>query len=272
MSEATATVSQTNSNGLATASLVLGIVGLVIGLIPFLGWFMFPVWILAIVFGIIGRKQSFKRTSATVGMILGIITLIYKFGFWIIVAFVPTDEMNDTTTAFDNNTNEVVQNEEENEESNENSNNTSLNNEENNANEDETEENLENQTFGVGDAVEHDDYSLVVNDVEKSQGEDFDEPSDGNEYVIVEVTIDNNGDDTISYNPYHFNIQNSQGNITDTTFTTIDSDTSLSSGDLAPGGTVSGTLAFEAPVDDPELELIFEPSFWSADEVRVELN
>ncbi|WP_227003918.1 DUF4352 domain-containing protein [Salicibibacter halophilus] len=136
----------------------------------------------------------------------------------------------------------------------------------------EDEEELEEQTFTVGDAVEHDDYGLTVESVEFSSGDEIDNPDSGNEYVIVEVTIDNDGEDTISYNPYHFSIQNSDGNITDQSFSTIDSDTSLSSGDLAPDGTVSGTIVFEAPEDDPELTLIFEPSFWSAEEVRVNLN
>lgn len=182
------------------------------------------------------------------------------------------DNNNDNNVAEEaNNDNENEAEETEvNEESNE-ANNEANNNEEANNEEEEAEE-LEDQTFGVGDVVEHNDYSLTVDDVEKTQGDDFDNPSDGNEYVIVAVTIDNNGEDTISYNPYHFSIQNSNGNITDQAFTTVDSDTSLSSGELAPGGTVSGTIAFEAPVDDPELELIFEPSFWTADEVRVSLN
>lgn len=136
----------------------------------------------------------------------------------------------------------------------------------------EDEEELEEQTFTVGDTVEHDDYGLTVESVEFSSGDEIDNPDSGNEYVIVEVTIDNDGEDTISYNPYHFSIQNSDGNITDQSFSTIDSDTSLSSGDLAPDGTVSGTIVFEAPEDDPELTLIFEPSFWSAEEVRVNLN
>ncbi|AXF56923.1 DUF4352 domain-containing protein [Salicibibacter kimchii] len=148
--------------------------------------------------------------------------------------------------------------------------------EENDENEEEEneaeEEALEEQTFAVGDTVEHDDYGLTVGSVEFSSGDEIDNPDSGNEYVIVEMTIDNDGDDTISYNPYHFSIQNSDGNITDQAFTTIDSDTSLSSGDLAPDGTVSGTVVFEAPEDDPELTLIFEPSFWSADEVRINLN
>jgi len=73
-------------NGMATASLVLGIIGLVIGIIPFIGWFALPLWILAIIFGIIGAKKQVKKGLAISGIILGSFTVAYKFGFWILIA------------------------------------------------------------------------------------------------------------------------------------------------------------------------------------------
>src|SRR5690625_3519993 len=117
--------------------------------------------------------------------------------------------------------------------------------------------------FSIGEKVELDGQVVEVTQVEKSAGSDFDTPKDGNEFVIVHVAIENNGDKEISYNPFNFKMQNSNGQIEDQAFTTIDNDTSLSSGDLAPGGNVSGSVAFEQPIDDPELKLIFEASFWS---------
>src|SRR5699024_1679941 len=104
---------------------------------------------------------------------------------------------------------------------------------------------------------------LTVTDVTKSSGSDFDKPKDGKEYVIVHVSIENNSDKEVSYNPFDFKMKNSQGQIESQAFTTVDSDTSLSSGDLAEGGNVSGTVSFEQPIDDGNLQLIFEPSFWS---------
>lgn len=76
----------TNGNGMAVSALVLGIVGLVLGLVPFLGWFMLPAWILAIVFGAVGLKRGQSKGMSYTGLILGIVTFIYKFGFWILVA------------------------------------------------------------------------------------------------------------------------------------------------------------------------------------------
>ncbi|MBY6037216.1 hypothetical protein KUV80_11150 [Fictibacillus nanhaiensis] len=73
------------SNGMAVSSLVLGIVGLVLGLVPFLGWFMLPAWILAIVFGAVGIKKGQSKGMSYTGLILGVAAFVYKFGFWFLV-------------------------------------------------------------------------------------------------------------------------------------------------------------------------------------------
>jgi len=155
-------------------------------------------------------------------------------------------------------------------------NDTNNENVDNVANEEEPEnvtENDEGKTeFGINEKIEFEGRILEVTDVEFSDGTEFDKPKEGMEYVIVSVTIENNSDKELSYNPFDFKMQNSQGQIVDQAFTIVNSDTSLSSGDLAPGGSVSGTIAFEQPKADPELQLIFEPSFWSNKRVTVSLN
>lgn len=138
--------------------------------------------------------------------------------------------------------------------------------------ENEEEEEIEEEEFGIGDKVEFDGQVVEVTEIEKSTGDDFEEPKEGKEFVIVHVSIENNGDDEISYNPFNFKMKNSSGQIEDQGLTIVDSDTALSSGDLAPDGDVSGTLAFEQEIDDDGLELIFEPGFWSADEITFDLS
>lgn len=78
-------IERNEGNGLAVAALVCGIIGLVLGLIPFMGWFMLPLWILAIIFGFIGMKKPIRAGMAKAGLIIGAITVVYKFGFWIMV-------------------------------------------------------------------------------------------------------------------------------------------------------------------------------------------
>src|SRR5690625_1412637 len=135
------------------------------------------------------------------------------------------------------------------------------------AKEEEEEETEEKTEFELGEKVELNDNIVEVVEVEKSTGDDFDKPKEGKEYVIVHVSIENNGDEDTSYNPYDFKMKNSNGQIEDPAFSIIDSDTALNSGELAPGGNVSGTMVFEQEIDDDQLQLIYEASFWSDKEI-----
>lgn len=129
-----------------------------------------------------------------------------------------------------------------------------------------------NNVFSVGESVQLGDNVLTVTNVEKSNGSEFDKPQEGKEYVIVTVKIDNAGDKNITYNPFDFKMANSQGQIVDQAFTIINNDSALQSGELAPNGSVSGTIAFEQPANDPALQLQYSPSFWSNDTVKVNLQ
>ena len=66
-------------------------------------------------------------------------------------------------------------------------------------------------------------------------------------------------------------MQNSQGQQENETFTIIDQDTSLQSGELVAGGKVSGTIVFEEPKDDTGLTLIYSDSIWSSKELKIKL-
>lgn len=114
--------------------------------------------------------------------------------------------------------------------------------------------------------------AITVTKVEKSQGTQWDKPKSGKEFVIVHLTIENKGNSNLSYNPFYFKMQNSQGQQESMTFTTVDQDTSLQSGELIPGGKVSGTIAFEQPKGDTGLVLIYNDSIWSSKELKIKLQ
>ena len=116
-----------------------------------------------------------------------------------------------------------------------------------------------NTVYAIGQAANVDGCEMTVTKVEKSAGSEYDKPQNAaNEFVIVTVSIKNSGKNNLSYNPFYFKMQNSQGQITDTTYTSADEGTALNSGELAPGGSVSGTVAFEQPKDDPGLVLQYQ--------------
>jgi hypothetical protein len=130
----------------------------------------------------------------------------------------------------------------------------------------------EKTEFKLGESIQLKDNKLTVTKVTKSAGTEFDKPKAGNEFVIVTLTVENAGKENISYNPFDFKMTNSQGQITDAAFTVVNTDTALQSGELAAGGKVSGTIAFEQPKGDSKLQLQYQPSFWSDKTVKVNLQ
>ncbi len=118
-------------------------------------------------------------------------------------------------------------------------------------------------TFNVNETAVLDGVHYTVTKVKHSKGDDWDEPSKGNEYVIVTIKIENKSEEKISYNALDWKMINSQGQEDNETFTTIDTDTNLSSGDLIAGGTKTGTIVFEEPKDDDSLKLVYYSNlFW----------
>ena len=67
-------------------------------------------------------------------------------------------------------------------------------------------------------------------------------------------------------------MQNSNGEITHITFTTVNSSTALHDGSLASGGQTSGSVAFEAPIDDSGLILKYKSNIFDNNEIKVKLN
>lgn len=126
--------------------------------------------------------------------------------------------------------------------------------------------------YALNEEVKLNDAIVKVTNVEKSNGSDYDKPKDGMEFVIVTVFIKNGGNSEISYNPYDFKMQNSKGQITDEGFTTVNSDTQLNSGNLASNGEISGTMAFEQPLNDNALVLKYKGSMFSNKEIKFKLN
>ena len=123
---------------------------------------------------------------------------------------------------------------------------------------------------GVQEAVVHSGTQITVKSVSKSPGNDWNKPQEGNEFIIVELEIVNVGDKNITYNPFDYSIRDSKGKITKSVLTLGDND--LNSGELAPGGNVTGNITFEVLVDDSALALIYEPNMFLEEKVEIRLN
>lgn len=112
----------------------------------------------------------------------------------------------------------------------------------------------EDTTFKIGDSVTLDNgavYTVTGCTTHNDAGELFSiAESKNEEYLIVSVTIENKGKDILDYNTYDFNLLNNSGVIKDPTIANPDLENALHSDSLAPGGSISGTVAFEIPIGD----------------------
>jgi len=126
--------------------------------------------------------------------------------------------------------------------------------------------------YKIGDTAEIKNHNVSAVNVERKTSGNYDTAKDGHEFVVVNVKIENGGEKNISYNPISFKLKTSSGNIVDQALTIVDSDTALSSGELAAGGTVEGTVSFEVPAGDQDLELIYSPNPFTDDSVIIKLQ
>jgi hypothetical protein len=67
---------------MGVASLVLGIIGLIISLIPFLGQYALVLTIIAVILGALGRRTIQGKGLATAGLALGLVGTALG-GFWV---------------------------------------------------------------------------------------------------------------------------------------------------------------------------------------------
>lgn len=131
----------------------------------------------------------------------------------------------------------------------------------------------EKTEFAVGEKATFDDKSITVTDVQRNYdtGNQFAQPETGKEFVLVTVEIANNSKNAMDYNTYEFKLQDSNGVQQNESFTAL-SEGKLNSGSLAPGGKVTGKMAYEVPKDDTGLKLIYQNfSFFSNKAVTFKL-
>ncbi len=127
--------------------------------------------------------------------------------------------------------------------------------------------------FKQNERIKLGDYVVIAQSYTASHTgtNEFDQPKAGNKYVAVEVLYENyTSDKTISYNPYDWKLIDSEGYNYEYSFLGA-KEPGLSSGDINPSSKVRGWLTFEVPTNSQEHVLKFTPSFWSNENIEIEL-
>lgn len=222
-------------SGLATASMVLGIIAVVGAWIPFLNIVSIILGVLAIALGIAPLIKKRGLGKAIAGVVMGVVTVI------IVIAMYSSAAEKVNEEASSNGTTGSAQQE------------------------------GEKTKFAVNEVIAFDDKEVTVTSVERNwnSGNQFITPDSGKEYVKVQVTIKNSSKNQVSYNTFDWNMQDSQGDIQSVAGAAFTVDGALNSGELAAGGTKSGFLVFEVPSGDTGLTLQYNPSFWTDKKLEI---
>lgn len=131
---------------------------------------------------------------------------------------------------------------------------------------------ISDQLFKVGQTASYDDVDIKINSVKTANSIGDETPSDGNQYVIVSVTLKNNGSESKDYNDIDFKFDNN-GDIKDST--TVSSDTNeMNTGELDKGASITKDVIGEVPssVNVNSLKLVYEPSFFNDTKIHFELK
>ncbi|MEU6700243.1 DUF4352 domain-containing protein [Pseudonocardia sp. NPDC046786] len=228
-------------NGFGTTALVLGILGLLFSLIPFVGVIAWPLVILGLVFGVLGivrvsRGKANNRGVAISGTVLSalglLVCILYASAFASVASDISTaapaapvpasgEPATDSSGAFPGATaNDVVGN--------------------------------------AGD-------TLTVGDLQISASALRPGDSTIGQTLCADVTYTNAGTTPGSFNGgFDWKLQDPNGAALMTSL--LGADRVLSAGDLAPGGTTSGTVCFDhANGDAGQFVLLFDPMNFSSE-------
>jgi hypothetical protein len=145
------------------------------------------------------------------------------------------------------------------------------NNEDEKKSESKSKSGSDSPTVAVGEPAELDDRTLTVTEVERdyTPSNRFTKAESGNQYLRVFITMTNNSRRDIDYNPFNFEVQDSNG-VKKNQAIVPEVPNNLESGNLAPKGKVEGNMVFEVPRNDNNLKLIYTSNMFSGETVTVE--
>lgn len=142
--------------------------------------------------------------------------------------------------------------------------------------EEETEETTEEEktSFGVGETAEMNDIQVTLVGYEESSGSEYNKPSDGNVFLLLNFDIANNSDKELSissmmsFEAYadDYTLNYSIGALM------AKPDETQLDGTIAPGKKMNGWIGYEVPADWKNMEIHFTDNVWSDNKFVFEIT
>jgi len=100
-------------------------------------------------------------------------------------------------------------------------------------------------------------YALTVNSITGCESNDqFSQPSEGNKYIVADITLENISNESKEYNPYNFSLQDDKSYSYQISFSNCKLP-NLNSNTLQPSMDTRGFVTFEIPINSQPDKLIF---------------
>lgn len=135
--------------------------------------------------------------------------------------------------------------------------------------EQQTVDKAEKNEFGIGEKVELQKTITTLKSVTESEGSPFNEPAEGNVFVLCEFEIENNSSKEIAIS----SLLNFKGYCDDYALSFSLSallekgDKNQLDGTIAPGKKMNGVIGYEVSENWKEIEIIFTPNFYSSKDI-----
>jgi hypothetical protein len=129
--------------------------------------------------------------------------------------------------------------------------------------------------YAVGEEIAAGDLRMTVNEVTYPEGTDFIQPDEGNRFVVVTVTIENRGDESVLISSLlQTELRDDTGQRYNMSISAIQAaDGATLDGEIEPGERLRGQAGYEVPEDATGLVFRFDPSaFGLGQTIRVPLD
>jgi len=131
-----------------------------------------------------------------------------------------------------------------------------------------TAESTEQSEFHLGETAEYKDVRVTLTNVTESSGSQFNTPTDGNIFVIVEFEIENNSDHELAISSMLSFSAYQDGYATNLSITALaEKEGEQLDGTVAPGKKMKGSVGYEIPEAYKELEIQFTPDYWAGKKI-----
>lgn len=237
-----------NYGGLAIAGMVIGIVSVMLGWVPFLG---FCLGVTAIILSIVAIKKKQSKGMSIAGIVTGAVSIVWNLivSAFLIISMLGIaaygNEIQDTYTDYQNTYNSCTDSQQ-----------TLINSK---------------KDFSKGETATFGNFDVKVNSIQRNyvDSDGYVQPEDGNELIVVNVSVTNNSADTEYFGSYDLGI-NDDGLTTTPSYASVNSE--YTNGSLAAGATETGNIVYEVSANSKDLKLQYETTAYDEDYNSVNLT